>query len=240
MINEYSKPIFRCSSLGGLMSGISGPGETAYGILRKMAFENKYGIRKRFSSKPTAKGIENEGLSIEMAARAYGWDVDPNKPLKYRKVNEFITGEPDVVTQLVLADVKSSFEAESFPSYDLSFTVSPNKAYEWQMQGYMWLFDRSEAELVYVLTPMPEQMLLDQIRRDSYLAMSDPRYAGMGMEAIEEMVDEQLRAEVDFEVIPEEKRIRRFIIQRDERMIQQIQVRCRQLYPIYERIFNAI
>lgn len=237
-MNEYKEPIFRCSSLDKLMSGATTPGETCISTIRELAYLNKYGIRKRFSNKSMEKGIQNEPMSLEIAARVLGWyEFDKDAP-KVRRYDDFLTGETDFESELRIADVKSSFDHLSFPDHSKVIKNVPD--YEWQMRGYMRIYEREQISLVYVLTPIPEQMLQDQIRREIWGAMANPAYSGMSMEEIENTVEEQFRNEVDFDVIPEEKRVREFILKRDAAKEHQLITRLTLCKAIYKEIFNQI
>jgi transcription antitermination factor NusG len=104
----------------------------------------------------------------------------------------------------------------------------------------MRIYQREQISLVYVLTPIPEQMIQDQIRREIWQAMANPAYAGMSMEEIESKVEEDFRNEVDFDVIPEEKRVREFILKRDAVKERQLITRLTLCRAIYKEIFNQI
>lgn len=237
-MNEYKEPIFRCSSLDKLMSGATIPGETCISTIRELAYLNKYGIRKRFSNKSMEKGIQNEPMSLEIAARVLGWyEFDKESP-KVRRYDDFLTGETDFESELRIADVKSSFDHLSFPDHSKVIKNVPD--YEWQMRGYMRIYEREQISLVYVLTPIPEQMLQDQIRREIWGAMANPAYSNMSMEEIENTVEEQFRNEVDFDVIPEEKRVREFILKRDAAKEHQLITRLTLCKAIYKEFFNQI
>jgi hypothetical protein len=237
-MNQFKEPLFRCSSLDNLMSGATTPGETCISTIRELAYLNKYGIRKRFSNKFTDKGIQNEPMSLEIAARVLGWYEFDKNAVKERRNDDFLTGETDFESDLRIADVKSSFDHLSFP--DHSKVIKNVPGYEWQMRGYMKIYQREQISLVYVLTPIPEQMIQDQIRREIWQAMANPAYAGMSMEEIESKVEEDFRNEVDFDVIPEEKRVREFILKRDAVKEHQLITRLTLCRAIYKEIFNQI
>ena len=128
----------RCSQIGKIMTNPRKSGEvlsqTAKTYVQDLVLLEKYGIRKEFSSRYTDKGNEVEELSIALV----------NEVLNYKFIykndehfnNDWVTGTPDVNTDEVLIDVKSSWDASTFPFFE---TEIPNKDYYFQLQGYMWL-----------------------------------------------------------------------------------------------------
>lgn len=234
------KFIARASNIGKLMTNDrsgKGPGKTAITELEKMAAFDKYGYQEHFSNKYTEKGINNEQLGIEMAKRQLGWfDVDPNAP-KIRLFNDWLTGEPDVHTATLGADIKCSFDWFTYPKMEVE---CPNKDYFYQMQAYMALSEKKEWSLVYVLTDMPEQMIIDEARRMAWKMASLPTYFKMSQEEIEEVAQEKIQSQYTFGQIPEEKRVKEFLIQRDDLVISDMKDRVEFLQSIYNQIYEAI
>jgi hypothetical protein len=234
------KFIARASNIGKLMTNDrsgKGPGKTAITELEKMAAFDKYGYQEHFSNKYTEKGINNEQLGIEMAKRQLGWyDVDPNAP-KIRLFNDWLTGEPDVHTATLGADIKCSFDWFTYPKMEVE---CPNKDYFLQMQGYMWLTGKKQWSLVYVLTDMPEQMIIDEARRMAWKMASLPTYFKMSQEEIEEVAQEKIQSQYTFGQIPEEKRVKEFLIERDDLVISDMKDRVEFLQSIYNQIYEAI
>ena len=107
----------RCSAIGKLMATPRSKSEilsqTAKTYIHELVLEHKYGIRKEFSSRYTDKGIQVEDESISLV----------NKVLDVKFIyknedcfeNDWIVGTPDVNTEDVLLDVKSSWDATTFP-----------------------------------------------------------------------------------------------------------------------------
>ncbi len=195
--------------------------ETAKTYVHDLVLEEKYGIKKEFSSRYTDKGNEVEEIGIALV----------NEVLNYKFIyknyeffeNEWVKGTPDVNTDEVLLDVKCSWDATTFPFFD---TEVPNKDYYYQLQGYMWLTGKQESILAYCLINTPFQMVEDEIRR-----------AHWKFNLIEE--NTELRKEVEskhvFDHIPEHKRVKYWFIRRDEAVIEKIKERvelCREYYNL--------
>ena len=75
-----------------------------------------------------------------------------------RLSNEFITGECDINAEDKIIDIKSSWSLETFPA---SPDDVNNKDYEWQLRGYLWLYDKPKAELAYCMVSTPDYLLKD-------------------------------------------------------------------------------
>lgn len=152
--------LFRCSSLGRLMTeprtkseGVLSVGARTY--IRELAQQEILGVDFEFSSKETQKGIEVEDESIALLNRVRGLSLSKNKE---RKSNGLISGECDLydVERKRGHDLKSSWSAKTFPGWVVD---CEDKLYEWQMRGYMWLWDADEWEVNYALVDTPERLI---------------------------------------------------------------------------------
>lgn len=151
---------FRCSSIGKLMTepktkteGILSVGAKTY--IRELAQQEILGIDFEFSSKETQKGLEVEDQSIALLNRVRGLSLVKNAE---RRSNEWITGECDLydASRKRGHDLKSSWSAKTFPAWVID---CQNNLYEWQMRGYMWLWDAEEWEVNYALVDTPERLI---------------------------------------------------------------------------------
>jgi hypothetical protein len=215
----------RCSSIGKIMTNPKTKGETlsqtTKTYLQELAVQEVYGIRKEFSSRYTDKGNEVEELSIALCNDVLNLGFIYKNEEHYS--NEWIAGTPDVNTNEILLDVKSSWDATTFPFFD---TELKNKDYFYQLQGYMWLTEKQESLLCYCLIDTPLQIVEDEIRREHWKAS-----------LIEESLDLRafVQAKHTFGHIPKEKRVKTFVIQKDDEVIEAIKTRieeCREYYDI--------
>ena len=215
----------RCSAIGKIMTNPKTKGETlsqtTKTYLQELAVQEVYGIRKEFSSRYTDKGNEVEELSIALCNDVLNLGFIYKNEEHYS--NEWISGTPDVNTNEILLDVKSSWDATTFPFFD---TELKNKDYFYQLQGYMWLTEKQESLLCYCLIDTPLQIVEDEIRREHWKAS-----------LIEESLDLRafVQAKHTFGHIPKEKRVKTFIIQKDDVVIEAIKTRieeCREYYDI--------
>jgi len=218
--------LFRCSQLGKLMTNSRSKSEvlgaTAKAVIEEQFLWDTYGIKKEFWSKFTDKGIEMEDEAIQFAADVLGWGLVYKNTERFN--NEWITGEPDVLFDDLLADIKCSWDGSTFPFFAKDI---PNKDYYYQLQGYMWLTDKQESELVYCLMDTPLEIVRDEIRRAHWKA---------NLIDDDDTLIEAVESQHSFSHIPKEKRVKRFIIQRDEKAIEQIKERVEVAREYYEQL----
>jgi hypothetical protein len=152
--------LFRCSSIGKLMtepkSKAEGPlsvGAKTY--IRQLAAQEIFGVDFEVSSKQMEKGIQCEAESIALLNRVRGLSLSKNTE---RKSNGFITGECDLFDPVPRRghDTKTSWSIATFP---ICFADCEDKLYEWQMRGYMWLWDADEWEVNCCLVNTPESLI---------------------------------------------------------------------------------
>lgn len=155
-----SEILIRCSSLGKIMTepktkaeGILSVGAKTY--IRELAQQEILGVDFEFSSREIEKGIEVEGESIALLNRVRGLSLTKNSE---RKSNGLITGECDLydAERKRGHDLKSSWSAKTFPGW---IKDCEDKLYEWQMRGYMALWDADEWEVNYALVDTPERLI---------------------------------------------------------------------------------
>jgi hypothetical protein len=204
--------IVRCSSLGKLMieprSKSEVLSETSKSYIWGLFNELEFGYRKEFSSRYTDKGLEMEDEAIQFASEQFDWEFVVKNTERF--TNDYITGEPDINTDNLLADIKCSWSLDTYPMFEADLK---NKDYYWQLQGYMWLTGKNEAELVYCLMNTPLQIVEDEVRRAHWKA-------GLIDEDIDLRHEVQLKH--NYDNIPSKLRVKRYIVERDEKAIEKI------------------
>jgi hypothetical protein len=198
--------------------------KTCKSYLQELAIEEMYGIKKEFSSRYTDKGNEVERHSIDLAQEQLDLGF-MYKNTEYFE-NKYITGTPDVNTESCLLDVKSSYDASTFPFFAEEI---PNKDYYYQLQGYMALTGKRKSVLAYCLINTPYQIVEDEIRREHWK---------------HHLIDEseELREEVEarhnFDHIPAEKRIKTFEVRYDKDVVKAIYDRVEECRKYYETLIQ--
>ena len=133
----------------------------AISYLDEIIQEVIFGRSKEITSKYLSKGIAVEEYSFSLYTEVSNQFLVKNDE---RFNNEWITGEPDNVQEMI-RDIKSSWDFSTFP---LHATDIPNDIYKWQLLAYMELTELKKAELVYCLVDTPFTLIDDEIRRLSW------------------------------------------------------------------------
>jgi hypothetical protein len=220
----------RCSALGKIMSAPRNKSEvlsqTAKSYIHELVLQDKYGIRKEFSSRYTDKGNEVENQSIALVNDVL--DVGFIYKNEEHYENDWITGTPDVNTEDVLLDVKSSWDGTTFPFFE---TEIPTKDYFYQLQGYLWLTGKTQAILCYCLIDTPADMVASEVKRQHYI-----------LNKIEE--DLELTREIEskhmFSHIPKNRRVKVFYVQKDETVIERIKEQVELCREYYNTLINFL
>jgi hypothetical protein len=186
----------RCSSLHLLMtkpkSG-TGLSETAKSMIKQSVIEDVYG-RTEIKSKYLDKG----NLLEDEAIKAVGL-ITARQPKKHkgRMANEWISGECDFISPSCIEDTKCSWSIDTFPFFQEDAEKDVKKAgYDWQGQGYMWLYDRPVHYVHFVLLPTPYELLGFNDSQEFHIDL--------------------------VEKIPLKKRIKTVVIERDESLYEQV------------------
>jgi len=129
--------------------------QTAKTYVQDLVKQELYQYEKSFGSKETSKGDICEDESIQL----YGdYCFQTFKKNKVSKPNKWIKGTCDIDFEEddTIIDTKTSWSKETFPELP---EHGENSDYEWQLRGYMMLWNRSFAQLVYCLVNTPFSLL---------------------------------------------------------------------------------
>ena len=220
----------RCSAIGKIMTSPRTKGEvlsqTAKTYIQELALETKYGIRKEFNSRYTDKGnlVEDESIRLTEDVLDLGFIYKNDEYFE----NDYIKGTPDVITDTLIIDVKSSWDGTTFPWFAEEL---PTKDYFYQLQGYMWLTGKKFSKVVYCLVNTPEDIVLDEIRRASWSKHE--------IEVSDE-TENEVRLKHEFNHIPKEKRIKVFEVEYNEEVIEQIKEKVEACREYFNQIISLI
>jgi hypothetical protein len=218
----------RCSAIGKIMTSPRSKGEvlsaTTKTYIKELVLEHKYGIKKEINSRYLDKGNQVEDMAIELAEQALDLGFVFKNELYFE--NDHLTGTPDIITDTLIVDVKSSWNGTTFPMFEDEL---PNKDYYWQLQGYMELTGKHNAIVAYCLVDTPEDIVLDEIRRVAW--------AKKELEPSEE-TEYDVRSQHEFSHIPKDKRVKAFLVEKDEHAIWQIKERVEQCREYYTELWN--
>ena len=161
--------------------------ETAKTEIRKIAKEQFFGYSSTITTKPMMKGKDWEEESIALVNQVRGTLYVKNKE---RFENEFLTGEPDIIEDWTIIDIKTSWSLETFPA---TSDEGINKDYMWQLFGYCWLLDKYQAELIYCMIDTDDALLGDWDNRSIHkVSHIDPklRITVLKYEMLDEYIDQ--------------------------------------------------
>ena len=198
--------LIRCSALRLAMTEAraknAGLSETAKKVVEDEIRTLYFGVREKISSKAMQKGIDCEQQSIDLLNNVEFRLSKPYVKNSERKSNQWITGECDIydADTRTIRDIKTSWSIATYPL----FADNAND-YEWQMRGYMMLWDCDTAIVDYCLVDTPEQLIGYEQRELHIVSHIDP-----------------------------EKRVKSFVFERDEQKEQRIKERCEQLQEYFE------
>ena len=199
----------RCSSLSKIMSEPREKSkkeknelsETAKTAIREMFRYDMFGFQKFEGSKETEKGHICEQVGIELAGAVRFLDLEKNTE---RRENKFISG-----------DIKNSWDIGTHPFfYEEALDKAKKAGYDWQMQGYMWLWECEEAHIDFCLFPTPVELLSSWENPFKYV----------------DLVND----------IPQQKRITTVVIERNEELIEKIRERVTLAQSYYEQLFEEL
>jgi hypothetical protein len=150
---------WRPSSLGKLMTQPKAKSEvlseTAKSYIKTKAKEDYFGYSTHLQTKPMLKGTDWEEESIALVNQVKGTFYVKNKE---RFENEFLTGEPDIILDNSIIDIKTSWSLDTWPATP---EEGINAQYEWQIRGYLWLLDKPVGYLIYCMIDTDDVLLGD-------------------------------------------------------------------------------
>lgn len=155
--------IFRCSSLAKLMTNPRNKSEslseTAKTYIKQLAKENFYGYTSKVETKQMRKGTEYEMESIALVNSVwFGSNFVKNQ---LRETQGYLSGHPDIITDDFIIDIKTSWSLETFPALP-----EDADSYEWQVRGYMHLFNKPRAFVIFCMIDTDDELLSDWDNRD--------------------------------------------------------------------------
>jgi hypothetical protein len=171
----------------------------------------KYNRIEDIKSKYLEKGL----LMEEDAITAYSMLTNTfHKKNTERKNNGIIEGEMDFEDETFAIDTKVNW---SIFQYNRVASRPIKPLYHWQLDGYMWLWNKQKGKLVYVLLNTPEHLI----------AMEEKRllYDFVGSKEDYEEACKELRRNHIYDDIPLNERIRTFEVGRSEERIARIEKR---------------
>lgn len=176
MRKRFDNYKFRCSDLGKI---VSKSGKLTDGIktyLQEIFIQETEGVRKEISSKYFEKGLfeEETGITLLQNTLHQKGLVLKNRE---RKSNDYIHGECDCFVKGTIYDIKNAWDRFTFGKAELTHN------YEWQIRGYMILWNADGGRLFYCLNNTPEHLLCEEERklfyREHFVSFEDKDYLSL-------------------------------------------------------------
>jgi len=149
--------LIRCSSLPKIMTASRSKSEalseTAKSYIKSIAKQDYFGYTTELNNKYVTKGIQCEEQSIELLNDVLFTNYQKNTE---RKTYELLTGECDIYTPELIIDIKTSWSFETFPATPSDINI---KDYEYQLRGYMYLYNVERAALAYCMVNTPSDLI---------------------------------------------------------------------------------
>ena len=166
--------------------------ETAKTYIRELVRQELWGVDFEVSSKYTDKGLAVEAEGLALLNRVRGLALVKNTE---RRSDGQITGEADTVDlgpRSCGHDLKCSWSLQTFPAF---VRDCQDSLYEWQMRGYMRLWDVDRWEVNYAMVNTPEDLLGQYEPQELHLVEHIPEHMRLTTWAIER--DRALEAQMD-------------------------------------------
>jgi hypothetical protein len=201
----------RSSASGQIMTNARSKSETlsqtAKSYCQTWLKEQIYDRTKEFQSKYTEKGLLVEQEAINYFAESTGQGMILKNESWFN--NEYMTGSPDLVLSDRIIDIKSSWDCFTFPLFDHTL----DKNYFYQVQCYMDLTGKDFAQVAYVLMDTPEEIIFREVNSLMWK---------LGMDEIDEELENTIRDRMTYKNVPAEKRIKIFDVEKDQGVIDSI------------------
>ena len=160
MTPNFDEILIHCSSLGKLLTNPKSKADieqnnlsaTAKTHLIEVYAKELYDFRKELNNKYIAKGNEVEQDGIDTLSLQLRYPMEKNEEIFG---NDFFVGTPDVITQNMVFDVKSSYDWITFLS-NIPSELDP--MYVSQVNGYLDLLGYDTGYIAYVLLDTPESI----------------------------------------------------------------------------------
>lgn len=162
----------RCSSLSKIMTEPKSKDEAlsvgAKTYVEELAKQFVYNFEKDVTAKEMEKGLIVEQQCIDLLNEVLFTNFVKNTE---RRTNDWLTGECDIFTGRKIHDIKAPWSLATFPA---TVFAGRDKDYEWQLRGYMMLWDVDDSEIDYCLVSTPDELIRFEPEALHYVDHIDP------------------------------------------------------------------
>lgn len=216
---DFGKVLIRCSSLGCLFTEPKSKADKDAGNLSQTAKTHLievyareiWGVEKDLLTKQMKKGVDAEAAAISLLSVVDGCIYEKNHT---RGQNEWISGHADIVLEDEIIDTKVSWDAFSFLP---KLAEEIDKTYYYQLQGYLWLWNKKVGRIAYCLVDTPDNIIQGELyrllRSMDVVSEDSPEYK----KAADKLISNMKFSHID----PQERVIEHYTVRSDE-VIEQI------------------
>lgn len=198
--------------------------QTTKTYLYDLVIAELFGRTKVIHSKYLEKGTIVENEARKLYSKVMGRTFYKNQK---RYENEFISGMPDNVTDIV-RDWKSSWDLTTFPLFN---PILKSKMDHWQVVGYMDLTGCKAAKVVKILVDTPEHLIVDELYS---------RARALNMIDCPPDLEDEIRKEMTFSDIPAKYRVKEYDIERKDYEIQALHERVVQCRAYMNKLVDGL
>lgn len=218
---------FRASQVHALLGTSTKKDETltlgAKTLITDMVLRNELGYHEEVVVDSMYKGLMFESRSIGLVNSVLGPSDGYRQKNEDIIENDWVTGTPDIILDEYIEDIKTSENLRTFVKSDVP------KAYEVQLQTYMWLTGRKKARLIYCLLPDDETIIASRKNRLLYKFNYDDK--NKDYLRLCDQIDTNNEA---VNKLPKDKQIRVFDLNYDQSIIDLIKERVELAQDYYE------
>jgi hypothetical protein len=157
-----------------------------------------------------------KGTRVEVSSLDFFCEITSAKHKKNKKKfeSDYLIGTPDVVERDTVIEIKSSWDIFTFLN---NVKADVNKQYYWQLQGYMSITSKENAELVYCLISTPDEIIEEEYQR---IVLRNPSIPAD--KKFNKKLRDSLFFNMRFDDIPKDERVLRFSVERNDEDISRI------------------
>lgn len=147
-------------------------------VLNRIWAEEVLSIRDVLLSKAVKRGVKQEDESIDLVNYIFKSALQKNTQ---RFENDYLSGEPDLVTKSSIVDIKT---CESWHTFYYKSIQTATDDYKWQLWAYCQLANKSQAFIAYTLPSYDDETVAYQQSKTMDIEEENQIYLNMNFERI--------------------------------------------------------
>jgi len=147
-------------------------------VLNKIWAEEVLSIRDVLLSKAVKRGVKQEDESIDLVNSVFDSKLKKNT---HRLENNYLSGEPDLVTEKSIIDIKT---CESWHTFYYKSIQTATDDYFWQLWAYCQLSGKEQAFIAYTLPSYDDETIAYQQSKTMDVDEENQIYLNMNFDRI--------------------------------------------------------